>query len=295
MAWSIVDSKAYNDGTLPIENLYQSNVIEGGVYYYVELNIEVTQGKLCINGFSNNHCFDASGSYTFYDTAITTTLTLSPQSYLGHNFTGSIEVVSVYEIPMYQIIEKGTDIVVASQDGTGLSLTDGYVVQELDWSGLDGCYYLKIISQGIEYITNTLRITNNTDCTLLLSWTNNDNGFGFEFENTLFNPIWRGVAKLWKPNYEADKNEYYTDSKGTRIALYVRSVKKKLLTINEVPEYIHDALRLALKCDKLYIDGVQYVMEDGDYSPTWRNSSENAPVEVEVITYTQNTINSNCK
>lgn len=294
MAWSSVNITAYYNGETPATMLYQSNVIEAQKYYFIEINVTVTDGQLQINGFDDIISINSTGNYTFYSKAVTNTIALVPSVYLGKMFIGSIEIVQMYELPTYEIREKGTDTLVYTFDGIGAVATSGYSVAEIDWTGLDGCYYLKLNASGIDYYTKTLRITTNTDCTVLLSWTNNDNAFGFEFVNTTFNPIWRGVAKVWKANYEADKNEYYTDSKGTRIALYVRSVKKKLLTINEVPEYVHDALRLAVKSDTLFIDGSQYVVEDADYQPSWRNSSENAPVELEIIPYTQNTINSNC-
>jgi hypothetical protein len=295
MSWSSVNSTAYYDGATPSITLFQENILEAQKYYFIEINVNVVKGKLQINGFSDNISIDVTGNYTFYSKSIGVNLSLVPSIYLGNMFNGSIEIVSLYELPTYEIREKGTDTLVYEFDGTNAVATNGYAVCEIDWSLLDGCYYLKLNASGVDYYTPTLKVTDNIDCTLLFSWTNNDNAFGFEFIDTLFNPIWRGVAKVWKSNYEADKNEYYTDSKGTRIALYVRSVKKKLLTINEVPEYIHDALRLAVKSDNFFVDGIQYVVEDGDYQPTWRNSSENAPVELEIIPYTQNTINTNCK
>jgi hypothetical protein len=131
-------------------------------------------------------------------------------------------------------------------------------------------------------------------CTKLLSWSNNENAYGHTFEGTVFQHELRVNSKLWKPKYPKDRKEVFVDSVGHRTILTSRTKKEQILTIQHLPEYLHDALSIGVEHDNFYIDGEKYINEENDYSPSWRSSSLTAPVEVTVVKDNQDLSNSYC-
>jgi hypothetical protein len=130
------------------------------------------------------------------------------------------------------------------------------------------------------------------DCTQLLSWSNNENAYDHVYEGTNFQHEIRVRSKLWKPKYPKDKKEVFTFSNGSRKILTSRTKKEDILTIEEMPEYLHDSLSVGVEHDNFYVDGVKYINEETGYEPTWRNSSLLAPVEIELVKDEQNLQNS---
>jgi hypothetical protein len=130
------------------------------------------------------------------------------------------------------------------------------------------------------------------DCTKLLTWSNDENAYDHIYEGTNFQHEMRVRAKLWKPKYAKDKKEVFEYSNGARKILTSRTKKEQILTLEEMPEYLHDSLSVGIEHDNFYIDGVKYVNNETNYDPSWRNSSLLAPVEIEVIKDEQNLQNS---
>jgi hypothetical protein len=109
------------------------------------------------------------------------------------------------------------------------------------------------------------------ECSKQLSWSNgHTNGFGIP--NNLFSTppkhYMRLECELVKSRYKGEQ-ETYIDSAGNRIKYYFSSRKLKELYINDIPEYMHDALAIAIGHEHFYIDGVEYSVEDEEYSPEW--------------------------
>jgi hypothetical protein len=130
------------------------------------------------------------------------------------------------------------------------------------------------------------------DCTQLLSWSNNENAYDHVYEGTSFQHEMRVRSKLWMPKYPKDKKEVFTFSNGARKILTSRTKKEDVLTIEEMPEYLHDSLSVGVEHDNFYVDGVKYINEETGYEPTWRKSSLLAPVEIELVKDEQNLQNS---
>ena len=131
-------------------------------------------------------------------------------------------------------------------------------------------------------------------CTHLLSWTNNNDAFGFNYSGLTFIQYVRLKAKLWKSSYDKTEKVVFTDSQGNKIMLHSKAFKKYIFSLEEIPEYLHDAISLAVDHQTLTIDGVLYSNAEESYEPNWRNSAMLAPAEIEVYETPQQLENSLC-
>lgn len=136
-----------------------------------------------------------------------------------------------------------------------------------------------------------------TDCErcehMKLSWTNNDDAFGFSFQSPFTQTVYiQGGLRV--PDYPYEE-EYFTTSERSTFPIYVAARKTQELWIHEIPEYLHDAIRLGVVHDSFYINDVKYVKVEGSYTPDWDvPNTLLAPVIVKVAEAVQNTTNSNC-
>ncbi len=292
MAWSAISGNANYDGSTPSQSLYQTGLMNLNEDYSLSIEITCIGGKLILYGFENVYEYSQSGTYTINDTAISTTLTFKPEFKNSIMFTGSVDIVSLFAVSGIQLVDTDFNFV-ADLDYT-ISRSGSFVTQCIDFTGQnEGTYYLSYISDGFTYYSDAIRLISDTTCTLELRYSCNDNAFGFEFENTGTEFSMRLDGKIWQPSYINERNEYFRDSRGIERAIYVNSIKKFLLSIAQQPEYMHDALRVALKCDNFYVNNSLYTYADSEYSPKWRKSSDLAPVEVE-IKENKSLINANC-
>lgn len=130
---------------------------------------------------------------------------------------------------------------------------------------------------------------------LYLEWTNSDDGFGMNYTSVpLTHSLWiKGGLRNF--DYPYLNEDIFTTSGGDAFPVYVDSVKTKELWVEDVPEYIHDALRLGVVHDTFKINGLDYTKEAGSYSPDWDTpNSLLAPVVVKLREKIQDTKNENC-
>ena len=138
-------------------------------------------------------------------------------------------------------------------------------------------------------------------CTMLLSWENDHNAFCFNYEDfnlgyggtNLFIQYLRVAARLKNASYPKDKHKPFIDSTGVRRNIYARVDKQSLLEIDYQPEYIHDALSVALEHSNFQIassyvpqDAGQYVSDEEDYTPDWQGDLLLAKSKIELIKVT---------
>jgi len=149
---------------------------------------------------------------------------------IGNN-TGSGDLVKVSSLKIGEPV---------TQDSSGYRFSDCFNVQEDDY-----------------------------ECTVELSCTNDNNAFGFEFETLSYYEYLRIDGELRNVKYNNDKVNYL-DSIGDTTTVFFQSNKVKELFLYELPEYLHDAVRLMIGMDTFYIDGVEHVaLSGGDYEPQW--------------------------
>lgn len=139
-----------------------------------------------------------------------------------------------------------------------------------------------------------------TDCEpphrehLLIEYDNNEDGLGFNYSNMTFSPNFYIVGGLRNADYPYDE-EIFLNSTQERFPIYTAATKTKELWIHEMPEYMHDALRIALVHDEFYINGERFVKLEGSYTPDWDTpNSMLAPCVIKLAPFNQNTVNDNC-
>ena len=283
MGWSVNSGVACYNGEGE-NTLSSAGILIPGKVYYVHIEKSVT-GKIKLGSFLGQPEFteDVSGIFKASQSSFTITG-------IGEVCVDNIIVTQAYD---YVIKDQLGNVVYTSTsedvDGSGF-----YLRYKVNWEDLpEGCYTIEM-NDGLEYVSECFYVMLEHGCTILVTWTNNESAFGFDYSGLEFTQSLRVPAKLWQPKYNSDIKEIYVDSKGNRQILYARVVKDQLLSVQELPEYLHDALSIGINHDIVKLDGIEYVFEEDEYSPTWRNSSNLAPVLLRAIKKNQNLINSNC-
>jgi len=210
----------------------------------------------------------------------------------------SIRVIEITGTLTVNLFNTTFDITEAGDYFRYLASPDDVTGAELEFSTLIGTNLsindISVIDVAPEFCSECLNVKTDWGCsTNILSWTNNETAFGIDYENFVYTQFMRLESKLWKPKYITEQEDF-TDNAGSRTLLWARSRKQFDLTIRDVPEYIHDALRLGVIHDTFNIEGEQYIKLEGDYEPEWRNSSLTAPITIEVTPQTEDMQNSNC-
>lgn len=148
-----------------------------------------------------------------------------------------------------------------------------------------------------EYCSECFSLEDEQCCSgeyLSLQWTNNDDGYGFNYTSMPLVHSLTIKGGLRNADYPYDE-DYFNTSGGRFFPVYVEAVKTQEMWVERIPEYIHDALRLGVVHDEFTINGQTYSKAEGGYSPDWDTpNSFLAPVIVKVRRRTQNTKNVNC-
>lgn len=292
MSWIQSSGKSCYSGS-DDSALSQSGILTIGKMYYVSLTISgMTQGKLVFDSFEGKPEYTEDGDISFFGIATIPSFILKADEVSGSMFNGCVDSVIVQYAPIY-IIKDMEDNVVYTSDESDVEFSGNKLQFIVNWEDLEeGKYKLTFSDGGVDYESNCFDVKTEHDCTKQLTWTNDDNAYGFDFTEG-FTQSLRVKCKKWHPSYKKNK-ETFEDSQGNISVIRSSSKKIEILGIEEMPEYLHDALSIGIEHDLFEIDGIPYVVEDSEYSPKWRNSSQLAPVEIEVIKATQNLVNENC-
>lgn len=282
----------YSSGTAGFA-ISQSGILSIGNLFVIEFSISnMTHGKLIIDSIEGKPEYTENGDYQIIGIAASNNLTFIGGSILSNVFDGCIGNIEARIIPFYTIKDTDGNIIFQQVDETGVTVSGVNIQYQIDWTDFnEGCYQI-YFSSGIDYVSDCISLNLSHGCTLLLSWTNDDNAYGFNHSDLSFTPKLRVKAKLWQPVYRKEKN-VFKDNAGNRTILKSETSKEDHLTIAEMPQYLHDALAIGLEHDDFYVDGIKYTNEETEYTPKWRKSSQLAPSEV-VIIKDQLLKNNNC-
>lgn len=293
--WVNTDGEACYDSIQEGFTLSQQNVMTIGNLYYLSVTVSgMTQGKLTIPTIDDPTEITEDGTYSIIGLALFTDLVFLPGSYLGGVFDGCIDIVELRHAPLYRIKTIEGVTVFTLSDNTGVTTAGPYIQYQIDWSDLDeGCYYIEFEDTTLTYRSDCFALKLTHDCTLQLTWNCNENAWGFNYADLSFTQSMRVDAKLWKSRHKALEKQVYEYSTGDLEILYVTKAKEFLLSVREIPEYMHDAFSLAVDSDNFFIDGIKYVFPDEETTPSWRNSSDLAPIEI-TLRRSQNLRNVNC-
>jgi hypothetical protein len=254
----------------------------------------MTGGKLVLDSIEGKPEYTEDGDYTVVGIATSSNLTFIGEDLTGNVFDGCISRVGARKIPYYSIEDINGNTVFTLSDDTGVTASGNNIQYQIDWTETaDGCYKIVFTDGIIDYESDLFTLKTSHNCSIQLTWTNNENAYGFEFETLLFTPSLRVAGRKWHPDYPKEK-EVFKDSIGNRTIIRSDTSKVEILLINEVPEYVHDAIAIGIEHDTFKINAMDYVVEDSSYTPKWRKSSNLAPSEIEVIKKNQNLVNENC-
>ncbi len=293
--WIQSDGAAcYNSGT-PGFALGQNGVLSTGQIVVVSFTISnMTQGKLILDSLEDKPEYTADGDYSVIGVASSDNLTFIGDEVSGNVFDGCISEVAAIVIPLYSIKDLSGNVIFQQEDETGVTASGNNIQYLVDWTGIaEGCYVICFTDGAINYESDPMYVKTDHACTIQLTWSNDENAYGFDYYTLNFTPSLRVAGKLWMPKYTKEK-EVFKDSVGNRTIIRSDTSKIEILLLDEAPEYIHDAIAIGIEHDTFNIDAVQYVVEDSEYDPKWRKSSQLAPSEINVIKKDQNLVNENC-
>ena len=137
------------------------------------------------------------------------------------------------------------------------------------------------------------QVTTDDNCLIELAWTNGRSFADLEYSNLNYvQTVWV-KGELASPTYPLENSVFRYGNGDTQLT-YGRRVKTMQLTLNELPEFLHDAISLGLIHDEFFINGEAYRLGSDGYEPIWRRTSKLAPVIVEVFKKQENSRNQLC-
>jgi len=206
------------------------------------------------------------------------------------NYTFNIDITADLTVPVSTLNSQCT-----LEAATGLSRMSNFALRYNDDADVTlsfGGFYLDSTCQAGQYTSYCMEV-GGTDCTVLIEWSNDKNAFGFDYENFNFTQSLRVNGQVWFPRYPEENNQY-TGSTGVNTIVSAVNYKVNDVRLDEMPEYIHDALRLGRIHREFSIDGVDYVALPGEYTPDWDAYRSMATVTFEVRKRVENNENDNC-
>lgn len=167
----------------------------------------------------------------------------------------------------------------------------------------EGCYEVRLTEDcgDVEYISQCLTFMTSIPCggkpefkTLLFKWRNRNDAFGYDYttDTNYYNYV-RVYGRLKHPTFP-DDTEIPTFSNNTNQVINARVQKLWKVALGDLPEYIHSVISTMRRNSDFQIDGVNFVVSDGSYSPNWRPSSELATVEFEAFDQSFDGVSTNC-
>lgn len=291
--WIQSGGAACYDSASPGYAISQNDVLATGEIVVIVFTVSnMTQGKLILDSIVGKPEYTEDGEYQVIGIATSNNLTFIGEEMAGV-FNGCIDSVTSRRIPFISIKDLEGTVVFQQTDESIVTASGDNIQYAIDWTDIAaGCYKIHYSDLGIDYESDCFTLALEHPCTILLSWQNDENAYGFDYSTLDFTQNLRVNAKLWHPTYPKEKN-VFKDNAGVRYIIKSETSKESTLTVGEMPEYLHDALGIGIEHDEFLIDGVKYTNEETEYSPTWRKSSQLAPVEIAVIK-DQDLRNSNC-
>lgn len=199
-----------------------------------------------------------------------------------------------------------TAVLVDEDDATVLELAENNlnngnisVTGEIDTASTGtGCMRIKLTNDCDEEVlySQCLMIREAYDCTLLLKWRDDKNVFGFDYlTNLSYYNYLRVKARLKNPTFPTEKGIFrLSDNSNVLTNAVVQKKSTVQLTTPGVPDFVHQAIALALVHQTFLIDGTTYVVDEGGYEPAWRKSSDLSVSVFEVIAQDFDGVNSYC-
>lgn len=291
--WTFADGKACYIGASG-QALAQAGLFDIGTEYLISIEVSGrTEGQLRLDTFGGEFMIE-NGVYQFSGVATIPDLQIVALDYGGSSFDGCVEFVYAVEVPEVTIINSCTGTIDYTVPISEMALYKSSVQVNLPWDLAYGEYYVNVDISGINYQSPCFVVGDHT-CTLLLSWTNDDNAYSIDYETLEQQNNLRVEAKLWHVQPRSDKREIFEFSDGSAKILYAKKSMVEKLTLKRLPDYLVRALGIGIDHDSFKLEGTEYIVLDGDLDMQWRKSSDTAPAELEIKKKNSNLINKNCR
>lgn len=135
---------------------------------------------------------------------------------------------------------------------------------------------------------------------VILNWYNDDNGLGFEYENLplVHTVLVRGAINR-NQDFSYPGEQYHLSSNGITDLIYTYARASEEMIIEDLPPYMHQAIRLGIVHDHFFVNSIEKVKFEGvNYTPDWDTDSPpktlRAPVLIKLANKDQNTFQDNC-
>ena len=123
----------------------------------------------------------------------------------------------------------------------------------------------------------------------LVEYWNNSDAFELRYDGVNFRQQILLPASIEASSYPYPVEENFKLASGNKVNLLIDSESVEEMLIEPLPDYLHDAIRLALVHDNLFIEGQKYFKLDGDYQPEFdKNNGALAHVTVDIQKLNQN-------
>lgn len=294
--WISSGGKACYNTATPGFELVQPAQFTAGLYYIVKISVSgTTQGKVVIESIEGKPEFTADGDYVVYGKATQTSLAISGQlDGYGDLFDGCIDNIQSRWTPLYRVEDGEGNIIFEQTNNDDVDIAGNNIQYGVDWTEIEaGTYKIKFTDGPLEYETYCLCVKVDP-CSILISWTNDENAGGFNYSDLDFTQNLRVQGKLRDVFGKSIQRDVFRFSDGSKQILYAERDQEQQLIIREMPAYLHRALMLGIDYDHFKLNGAEYIVDQEDYNPKWRNSSNLAPVELTVTPKNEGFINQNC-
>jgi hypothetical protein len=135
-----------------------------------------------------------------------------------------------------------------------------------------------------DYKSNPFELLTDHDRTVVVNASTSNDAFGMEYDDTIWTPRLRmkGYTAPSDTPYKNDR-ESLTTSVGNRKNYYLRRRKSRVLVVDQEPEFIHDWLSLLCGYDHVYVDNIEYFVDDDAYNPiVWNKFRSFGATEINI-------------
>lgn len=261
-------------------------------------NWTINNGVASCAGFTNANppqqmvqymVFNLTGTKA-YKVGITVTAISNCQLYLnidGYGITSLITTPGYYEYtvqvtpnPLFNIYGIIQVIANATSSSAGSVTVDNIFARELN---IDDT----AISQEFALLQDSDPKFN---CTNYITYSCEDNAFGLFFPGHPFIPGFRVESEIKNPSWDEDVEDY-RDSKGKWYTIYGASTTRHELCFSQLPEWMHNIVRIARIADKFKVAGKYYKPVKGGYEPEWKDFHKLANSRFQIVDQTEFNVN----
>jgi hypothetical protein len=151
-----------------------------------------------------------------------------------------------------------------------------------------GTFTIDNVSMPTDICSDCFDLKTEHECSYLLESTNSHDAFGFEFDNfTMYQRLYSDLFK-YSPQFDQVLSK---SSAGINEQVFGDLQKIYELKVYRIPKYVIDAIFIMIILNTVYVDGEQYIKNEGAVELDWDNKREYASCIIELLAYSENNQN----